>query len=61
MDSYEDLVTRLAEAEGHLIAAEALNLAVLDSVSPAQVMLLKASLEARADVLLTLTDVANRR
>ena len=61
MDSYEDLVTRLAEAEGHLIAAEALNLAVLDSVSPAQVMLLKASLEARADVLLTLTDVANHR
>ncbi len=61
MDSFEDLVTRLAEAEGHLIAAEALNLAVLDSVSSAQVMLLKASLEARADVLLTLTDVANRR
>jgi hypothetical protein len=61
MDSFEDLVTRLAEAEGHLIAAEALNLAVLDSVSSAQVMLLKASLEARADVLLTLTDVANLR
>lgn len=61
MDSFQDFVTRLAEAEGHLIAAEALNLAVLDSVSSAQVMLLKASLEARADVLLTLTDVANRR
>ena len=61
MDSFQDFVTRLAEAEGHLIAAEALNLAVLDSVSSAQVMLLKASLEARADVLLTLTDVANLR
>lgn len=60
MESFDDLVARLAQAEGQLMALEALNMAALNSVPPAELSILIAALEEHADAVRASFDRAGR-